>query len=270
MPLTAITVPTFPFVPFAAGVPNLVRAAADVNLSSILTSAAAGNPPLIFNQMLTGGVPSMLNGILGSIPQQLSSDLTSVASTLAGDLGLSSPLTGDKTSNVADNKKGPQWGIFDSSNKPVIPSDNVMAVGYMTEYRISKYPVEQGGFESYNKVAAPFDAQVALSQGGTVAERTAFVQAIETAKASLDLYSVVTPEYTYQSANIIHADYDRKAEDGATLITAYIHLEEVRVTATATYSNTAAPSGAGQQQDGTVQATTPNATQAGAASTGAN
>lgn len=211
------------------------------------------------------GIPSLLSGVA-----QAANAITLLASDAAGVLGMF---------------QAPQWGIFDQFGNPVLVANSVAAVDYRREYRISDYPVEQGGFASYDKVQMPFDARVtfvvtgslslisSILSGGAIgslitgtdsaqANRAAFLAAMETAAASLNLYSLITPEITYQSANIVHCDYRREARNGTTMIRVDVWLVEVRVAPAAQMSNTQAPSGASPVNGGTVQTVTPSPAQA--------
>lgn len=129
------------------------------------------------------------------------------------------------------------WGIY-KDGKPVIIADSVFAMDFRREWYLANYPIEKGNFASYNKVAIPFDTRVVLTRGGTKADRTEFLTNIEAVAASLELYDIVTPEYTYSSANIARYDYQRTAQNGATLLTVTIFLQEIRTTATSQFSTT--------------------------------
>lgn len=215
MPFPIVTVPRYPDVPRASGVPPVLR-----------NIAAVANPIII-----------------------LAADAVQL-------LGIFSA----------------QWGIFDQGGQPVAIADSVLGVDFRKEFRISNYPQEPGAFQSYNKVETPYDAKVTLAcgdagslfsfPGSQVARRTAFLSAIDAAVASLDLYAVITPEFTYESANLIHYDYRRSARGGASLLEVDIWLEEVRVTATADFTNTASPAGANPANGGAVQPTAPTPSQA--------
>lgn len=170
---------------------------------------------------------------------------------------------------VASTSSAPKWGIFDSFGVPVVTFDSFVSIEYMGEMRVSDFPLEQGAFETYNKVAVPFEARVTVSKGGSSADRTTFLNQCEAAKVSLDLFSVFTPDRAYKSVNVEAVDYARKSDKGVTMILANFRLIEVRVTVTPQYSNTAAPSGAGAQSGGTVQATPPTSDQSSAAAGGA-
>lgn len=167
---------------------------------------------------------------------------------------------------------GPQWGIFDAGGNPIAIPDSIVGFDYRREYRVSDFPLEQGGFASYDKVQMPYDARVSMTCGGASqlqeligslpgfggpsvqqAARSDFLNDLEAAAASLALLTVVTPEVTYASANIVHMDYRRTRTNGVTLLTVDLWLVEVRVTATAKFSNTQAPAAADPQSGGTVQ-----------------
>lgn len=184
------------------------------------------------------GVPPLL--------RNLATTALAPITVLTGDaLGLGGPFT------------GPDWGIFDDSGNAVIEADSCVAVEIMGEYRVADYPIEQGGFESYNKVTVPYDARVQLCRGGAETDRIAFLNQIRTAAKALDLYTVTTPEQTYVNANIVHFDFRRTARQGATLITADVWLREIRVATAAAFSSPATPSAALIHDDGNVAPVTP-------------
>jgi hypothetical protein len=190
--------------------------------------------------------------------------------------------------------QGPQWGLFLAGPtqglflggaSSAIVGDSCYAVALAQDVRISKYPVEKGGFASYNKVNDPFNGKVtftvsgALSLGNIVSAiqsgsiggalnaltgqsaRNSFLTLVDAAVKSLDLYSLVTPDFTYPSVNLVHYDYARTSHDGATMLTVDIWVEEVRVTGGAAYSKTTTPAGADPVNGGTVQAQAPTSEQ---------
>jgi len=140
-----------------------------------------------------------------------------------------------------------QWGVYDSKMRQVgDPSiftgilGNIIeglgvgstystdSVEFLKEMTVSDFPVERGGFASYNKVEAPAAPSVKLCLQGTESQRTAFLNAIDQACKSTDLYSVVTPEVTYKDYSIERYDYSRRAQRGATLLIVTLNLKEVR------------------------------------------
>jgi hypothetical protein len=102
-------------------------------------------------------------------------------------------------------------------------------------------------------VQTPFEARVRIASGTSKTDRTNLLTVVDQLHQSLDTYDVVTPEITYQSANIHHYDYQRTATNGAGLIVVDLWLTQIVQTSTSKFANTQTPSGAdplsgGQQQ----------------------
>jgi hypothetical protein len=153
----------------------------------------------------------------------------------------------------------PQWGLFQDGS-PVVVADNVLAFDFREDWRISKAPLEQGAFTSYNKVQIPFGIVLRFSAGGSLANRQALLDSIEAIIGSLDLFDAVTPEATYSNVNPTHRDYHRTAENGQGLLVVDLHCELVNESAESEFSNTQSPTAAGQSDNGQVQAQSPNIT----------
>lgn len=150
-----------------------------------------------------------------------------------------------------------RWGIWDSKGKPLgDPSKFTGLIGnaleaaglgstlstgsvdYSKETRVSDFPIEGGAFASYNKVETPASPQVTLCMQGSEADRRAFLEAVDAACKSTDLYSVVTPERDYKGYTIERYSYSRRSSKGATLLIVEITLKEIRqVSARYTTSN---------------------------------
>lgn len=141
-----------------------------------------------------------------------------------------------------------EWGIFDESGNPVIETSafsgvvgalaeaaglgggmlSTQSVEVVGEARVSDFPVEKGGFASYNKVTIPTMPTVTLAVGGSESVRADFLAWLEGAVASTDLYTVVTPEITYDNVTVEKYDYARTNSKGAKLVIANIVLREIR------------------------------------------
>ena len=176
-----------------------------------------------------------------------------------------------------------RWGIWDSKGKPLgDPSKFTGLIGnaleaaglgstlstgsveYSKETRVSDFPIERGSFASYNKVEQPASPTVTLCLTGSEKNRRTFLEAIDKACKSTDLYSVVTPEVTYVNYSVERYDYSRRSSKGATLLIVDITLREIRqVSAQYTQSNKGQvdqPKEAGatpQADNGKVQPQTP-------------
>lgn len=183
------------------------------------------------------GVPPLLRNTIGFLPP-----------SLVGQIA----LTGDLLSALGV-LPARQWGVFRADGTAAINADSFISIDFSHEYRISNYPQEQGGFESYNKVQTPFEPRITLVKGGNDGDRTQFLNQIALTLGTTDLYSIITPEKTYSSVNVTRYDYQRTRDNGATLITANIWFEEVRVTGTAIFTNTISPNGTANVNTGPVQ-----------------
>lgn len=160
---------------------------------------------------------------------------------------------------------GPQWGVFTEDGEPVVIADSVFAVDFRREWRIADYQIEEGGFESYDKVQTPFDVRVRFAVSNTVdsfagiqSKRAAFLQDIDDAGDSLELYTVVTPDATYPSVSIVHYDYRRDVRGGGPgMMLVDVWLEQLRITAAPAFAKsgdaTKTAEGEAPANGGTVQ-----------------
>lgn len=145
---------------------------------------------------------------------------------------------------------GPQWGIYTAGGKQLgapggLTQGGLLAaalglvglggatlstgsVDYSKETRVSDFPVERGSFASYNKVELPAAPMVTLCFAGTEGERRKFLNQLEMATKSTDLFNVVTPEIAYANYSIERMNYQRRSTKGATLLVVELSLKEIR------------------------------------------
>ena len=172
-----------------------------------------------------------------------------------------------------------RWGIWDKNGKPLgdpakftgLVGDALDAAGlgstlstnsvdYSKDMKVSDFPIEQGSFASYNKVEQPASPIVTLCLTGSENNRRTFLEAIDKATKSTDLYSVVTPEVTYIDYAIERYNYSRRSSKGATLLIVEITLKEIRQVSSQ-YTQSGVPKDAGATpttDNGKVQAKTPD------------
>lgn len=132
-----------------------------------------------------------------------------------------------------------QWGIF-SNGGPVLVSDAVASLDYERAYDVSDAPQEQGAFESYNKVQHPFEATVTILSSLT---RFQLFNILEPAVASLQIVSVVMPEITYPSANLLSYKFRRTVRNGVTLVAVDVRCREIRFSVATSVAGTNRPVG---------------------------
>lgn len=129
-----------------------------------------------------------------------------------------------------------KWAVFDSGGEKIAPYESVFSVGHQVDSRISDYPLEEGSFASYNKIDMPFDVVVTLNCGGSEETRAEFLNKLEDARRSLDVYVVLTPERTYRDVNFTGLNVQRSTREGANMIIAQLIGREVRERASAAYA----------------------------------
>lgn len=178
------------------------------------------------------GVPALLRSV-------------TVPTTITGLVGLAQ--------GIISEFLGSEWGVFDDSGNRVLFPDTFLGIEFKNDERQSDYPVEAGGFQSYNKVDTPYDARVRMAIGGDKVSRTIFLQQCDTMLHSINLYTVITPEVSYATASLVNFMYKRETKNGATLLTVELWFKEVRETATLAIFSGQNPASADATSDGTVQ-----------------
>lgn len=132
---------------------------------------------------------------------------------------------------LPDSLFGTKWGITFLNGKAAISPDSFVSFEYKEEYRIPNYPLEMGSFQSYNKVAIPFDIRFTLTcSGNKKMTTTQFLQAIYYMLETTVLVSINTPDMSFLATNLVHVDYRKEATNGATMIIAQLHFKEIRLT----------------------------------------
>jgi len=150
----------------------------------------------------------------------------------------------------------PLWGLY-QDGEPVVVADTVVAFDFREDWRISKAPLEQGAFTSYNKVQVPFGIVLRFVAGYSLGARQDLLESIAAIIGSLDLFDAVTPEATYSDVNPTHYDYHRSAENGQGMLVVDVHCQLVNESAESEFGNTQSPTSAGQTDNGQVQPQNP-------------
>lgn len=172
------------------------------------------------------------------------------------------PVTGDSPAVVQASSQTSQWGIFTSEGANVLNPDSVFALDdFMHEFRLSTFPIEQGSFGTYNKVATPFEGRFVFNKSGPLNDRTAFLQTLEKVVADTNLYVLATPELSYPNINIPRYRLRRRSDQGFQLISVEVSVQEIRVAAAPAFSNTQDPTAGAAVTTGAVQPTTPTTAQ---------
>lgn len=133
--------------------------------------------------------------------------------------------------------------------KPVLVPDSFIDFGFRQEWSVMNAPTEAGGFANYNKVNNPAETSIRVTKGGSLRERTEFLQKLDEIARSLQLYKIVTPERTVPVCNISRYEVTRKGANGAYFLNEVdIFFTEIRVV-TSEYTNTTFNTAAAQDAE---------------------
>lgn len=259
-------VPNVPGVPALQSFPGVAQIAGSIAGNVLTVTSGIGNIAqglslsglgLSPGTILTSGLTSIF-GSTGIATLNIAQSIPNIAMDLLGSIsGLiddpTSILEGDTVDAVVGAGAGVRWGIF-LDGELVLEPDSFASLEYKKDWHIADYPIEQGNFETYNKVRLPYEARVMITKGGTEADRNVFLERVADVADSLDLYDIVTPDFTYTNANITHYDFQRTAEKGVSLLSVTLWFQEVRLEASSEFTQTASPDSANQVNVGAVQA----------------
>jgi len=183
----------FPTVPALSGVPLLARQQTTSQVSA---------------QTTTPGVNLALTGQLG-LPDTVVFGIT--------------PLFSGLNLQPFD----PSYSFTGSIN---ISPDSVMEIEVSPDSEIMSHPIEQGGFESYNRVQQPIPIRLMLACRGKKMTRSEFLKALKSAREGTDLFTIATPDAAYQNMALKGYAYKQTAEHGAVTIWADTQWREARST----------------------------------------
>lgn len=174
--------------------------------------------------------------------------------------GTITTLVQDTILGLAAGAVSAPWGIY-LGFVPVVIADTVTSFDYKQQWSIADFPIERGGFESYNKVAVPFEVGFRFASGGTALQRQALLRSLAAIAGTTQLYNVVTADSIYLNVNISRYDYRQTATDGVGLLQIDVYATEIRQAVGAGVSNTQSPSSAPQSNSGPVKTTAATTTQ---------
>jgi hypothetical protein len=155
----------------------------------------------------------------------------------------------------------PAWAIVKAGGAAAIGVDSIVELSPSRDFRISDYPVENGGFQNYNKVALPAETRVLVTKEGNDSDRQGFFDQLDALIETTDMVNIVTPDSSYLDRNLVRYNFDRRADRGRALITVELIFQEIRQTAKSAFTDSKQPSGNDPVNDGPVQPGTPTGPQ---------
>lgn len=221
--------------------------------ASAILSAATGLYPVASALRGLGVMTGPLDAVLST---QITGQAISLGKTSASIAAQAEKNIPEKSAATSPGKDAPkfEWGIYKDGSAFLVP-DNIVAVEYGSENRIADYPVEGGTIVSYDKVKMPSSVFVTVTKGGSISDKSEFLDKLDLMRTDLDVYEIVTPEQTFTNMNITGIKISRSADRGATLIIAEIAFREVMQTLNRSYSNTRDAASASPVSNGAAQST---------------
>ena len=150
-----------------------------------------------------------------------------------------------------------EWTLLDEDGGTSVTFTSFIDIDYRNEGQALSYPVEEGGFANYNKVATPLDIRVTLAAQGTESDyEDMLLRLDEYQKRAVVLY-VVTPARLYKNMTLETYSYKRGRDAGAGMLSVELSLIEVREVATQTTTTVISkpknPTSAGKANTGKTQ-----------------
>lgn len=102
-----------------------------------------------------------------------------------------------------------------ATNRPIARIASFMGLSYKGESKVTRYPVERGGFFSANKVGSPWSIPLQVAISGTPEALRATLATLSKYEQSTELVNITTPFRTYLDGNIESLGWTLK-EGGAT------------------------------------------------------
>ncbi len=125
----------------------------------------------------------------------------------------------------------PRYGIYSGGTEALTGYNSVIGAGYAVDEQVPTYPIEGGGFESYNKVAQPFQAKIQYTI--YLSALPAFIARCEAMRQDTNLYSFLTPFYTWQNVNVVHYDWRLQDKRATSMLIVEVFGSEIRQQVTA-------------------------------------
>jgi hypothetical protein len=117
--------------------------------------------------------------------------------------------------------------VLDAAGKTAFDIDSCVGIDIGAKAKAAQFPVEKGAFANYDKVTEPIETKVVLTTSGAT-RITALLAALNTARTTATLFTVVMPEASYQNMTLVHFNVKRERGKGVNLISVETQWLEIR------------------------------------------
>lgn len=130
------------------------------------------------------------------------------------------------------------WGIFDQSGNAVIKPSSYLGFSNTNSWKIASFPLQDGEYNSFNKVVNPPEILLRIAQGGSLQDRTKLLVQLKTIAGDTKKYNIIVPEGIYLNYNIEKYTIRRMGASGAYYFADLeVSLQKIQET-TSQYSST--------------------------------
>lgn len=200
------------------------------------------------NVPIAEGVPNLARSAYG---------IAQTSGTTGRVTGLTGGMAGTFLGHYLNAMLAPTYALLNQQDEKVIVPDGPAEFEMKGDASVSTYPVEQGGFQSYNKVVNPEDLSLSLlCNGQGPMSHKDFLKTCHELKNGADVIKLVTPKYVYPYVTCIGMSHQTTARNGVTLLKVNLTFKEVRVTGTTSFPNAKQDSGTPMREGGQSSAQT--------------
>ncbi len=241
----------FPNVPALPGVPQLAR-----QITSAVSAAQATVSGINQAIAIQLGLPS--STMFGTNPSSFGQTL-SPGSLPSYGFFQSVAATAYAESAPGFDADPPPDTVGNFNQKSVLQPDSVMEFAINADSTINSHPIEEGGFEAFNRVQEPISIRMLLACQGKNMTRQTFVSTLQGLREGTQVITIATPDAMYPNMVLKGFGYKKTSDRGFVTIWADTQwLEERSKNVTVSSPPTATPQGAATTNLGTLQPATPS------------
>lgn len=115
-----------------------------------------------------------------------------------------------------------------ATNRQIAPITSFLGLSYKGESKVTRYPVEKGGFFSANKVASPWAIPLQVAITGAPERLRAILAELNKYAEGVELINVTTPFWTYLDGNIETLNWTLKEGGASGMLTLELGVVEIR------------------------------------------
>lgn len=122
----------------------------------------------------------------------------------------------------------PEWLLVDDSGNDLLTFDTFVSMSVKGSGTVVSEPVENGSFVTYNKTSEPLTIDLTVGVGGDAEDLQSVIARLEELQTGAEVFSIVSPEKEYANFTLESYSYDRKRNEGHSVLWIDLHAVEIR------------------------------------------